>query len=114
MIISGWLLSKCDQVEDGIRPIVASMSLEWHAPMQPLKPDGWVLVQVKCDIAHYNFIRQDEDFIWIGNEWSKVPRELLDAYADKLDQSEQYQTFGQVLDELEKWDFRFSMRLTPK
>src|SRR6266481_7942261 len=102
MIINGWVLTKTDTHNDGHQtPIVASMSLAaWHGPMQPLTTDGWMLVRVACDPAHVEFMKQDEDVIWIGSEWSKVPQQVLDTYASKLDPNETYQNLGQVLDKL--------------
>jgi len=111
MRITGWILTKSDRVDDSMKPIVASMSMAWHAPMQPLHPDGWNLVLVRCDVSHHVYMKHDEDVIWIGNEWSKVPKELLDTYADHLDPNETYENLGQVLDKLADWDYRFLERL---
>jgi len=115
MRIGGWVLTKTDTHPEGHQvPLVNSLSLAWHGPMQPLNPDGWMLVQVQCHAAHFEYMKGDEDIIWIGNEWSKVPPELLEAYAEKLDPNETYQNFGQVLDKLAEWDFRFLERLPHK
>ena len=111
-MVSGWILTKTDAHPNGLRhPIVASMSVPWHSPMQPLNPDGWMLVQVHCHSAHHRYMKHDEDIIWIGSEWSKVPPELLEAYAEKLDPNATYDNLGQVLDKLSEWDFRFLERL---
>jgi hypothetical protein len=113
--ISGWILTKTDAHPDGNRhPIAASMSVAWQGPMQPLHPDGWMLLQVRCHGAHHRYMKHDDDIIWIGNEWSKVPPELLEAYAEKLDPNETYSNLGQVLDKLGEWDARFLERLPPK
>ncbi len=108
MNISGWLLSKCDETTDGHRPIVASMSIaDWHAPIQPLTPNGWSLVWITCDPAHYAFIKQDEDCIWLGNEWSRVHPQLLETFAEMLDPNETYQNLGQVIEKLAESEPRF-------
>jgi hypothetical protein len=109
MDITGWVLSKFDAGDDmnPLLPLVASMSMEWQGTMEPDTPDGWALVWIRCDNVHLEFIRQDPDIIWIGNEWSKVPQQVLDTYASKLDPTQTYQFLGQVLDKLGEWETVF-------
>jgi hypothetical protein len=109
-VITGWVLSKCDRTDQGLRPLVESMSINWRGAVPPAEDDGWTLVHVACDSAHVAFMKADPDFIWIGNEWSKVPPEVLEAYGSQLDPNELYQNMGQVLDKLADLEPRFHLR----
>ena len=111
MIISGWVLSKCDRSDQGLRPLVESLSVNWYGAIPPAEEDGWMLVHVACDGAHVAFMKQDPDFIWIGSEWSKVPQQVLETYASQLDPTEQYQNMGQVLDKLAESEPRFLLKV---
>lgn len=106
----GWALTKCDDTPDGPRSLVGSMSATWRGAIPPLPGMEWMLVHVRCSSEHVAFMRQDEDFIWIGSEWSKVPQQVLDAYAPMLDPAETYQNLGQVLDKLAEQEGRFLLR----
>jgi hypothetical protein len=96
--------------DQGLRPLVASMSVNWRGPIPPAEDDGWMLVHVACDSAHVAYMKQDPDFVWIGNEWSKVPAQVLEAYAPMLEPDGQYQNMGQVLDRLADLEPRFHLR----
>src|SRR6266481_1655506 len=96
----GWVLTKCD---NGI-PLVASLSTSWRAGALPIPGTEWMLCHVRCSSDHVSFMKQDEDFVWIGSEWSVVPQQVLDAYASKLDPNATYQNLGQVLDKLAEWE----------
>ena len=110
MMVTGWILTKVDNTEDGPRPLIASLSASWRAGALPLTEGGWMLCHVKTHPEVVAFMKQDEDFIWIGNDWSKVPQEVLDTYAEKLNPEEQYLFIGQVVDKLSEWEPRFNMR----
>lgn len=109
-MITGWVLSKCDRTDQGLRSLVESMSVNCHGAVPPAEDDGWMLVHVACDSEHVAFMKKDSDFIWIGSEWSKVPTEVLETHAAQLDPNEQYQNMGQVLDKLADLEPRFHLR----
>jgi hypothetical protein len=110
-VITGWVLSKCDRTDQGLRPLVESLSVNHYGMVPPATDDGWALVHVACDSAHVGFMKKHPDlFIWIGSEWSKVPPEVLESHADLLDPNEQYQNMGQVLDKLADSEPRFHLR----
>ena len=78
-MITGWLLTKIeDTAPDGHKPLVSSLSALWVAGALPLPGQEWMLVQAKAHAQVVTYMKEDEDFIWIGNEWSKVPQELLE------------------------------------
>lgn len=104
-MVTGWLLSKFD----GSKPVVASLSIGWQAATGPLT-GGWALVHVQCQPTHVEFFKTDEDVIWIGGEWVKVPQEVLSTYAAQLDPNETYVNIGQVIDKLAEWNPRFHLR----
>jgi hypothetical protein len=110
-VITGWALTKGDRTDEGLRSLVDSLSVNYFGMLEPDTDDGWMLVHVACDSEHVAFMKKHPDlFIWIGNEWSKVPPEVLETYAAQLDPNEQYQNMGQVLDKLADLEPRFHLR----
>lgn len=112
MNIVGWALTKCDDTPDGPRSLIGSISATWRGAKLPLPGQEWMLVHARCSSEHVAFMRQDGDFIWLGSEWSKVPQQVLDAYAPMLDPNETYDNLGQVLDRLMEQEGRFLLRAT--
>jgi hypothetical protein len=95
----------------GLLSLVDSLSVNYYGMIAPDTDDGWTLVHVACDSAHAAFMKQHPDlFVWIGSEWSKVPPEVLEAFAAQLGPDEQYQNMGQVLDKLAESEPRFHLR----
>lgn len=111
MIIIGWVLTKCDRTDKGLRSLVESLSVNFYGMVSPDTDDGWTLAHVACDSAHIAFMKKHPDlFIWIGSEWSKVPQQVLETYTSQLDPNEQYQNMGQVLNQLAESEPRFHLR----
>jgi len=109
-MVNGWVLTKVDSNDAQHRPLVASLATLWTAGCLPLPGTEWMLCHVRCHPDVVAFMRQDEDFVWIGSGWSKPPQQLLDAYASLIDPNETYASVGQVLDKLSESNPRFLMK----